>query len=77
MHLTGKSYALLGLNLFSPRANEINLLNSNGFTISTTFRTDANIDESDVVFSLGKYVEEEMVAGIEILAGKVRILVNK
>ena len=77
IHLTGKSYALLGLNLFSSQSNEINLLNGNGFTISTTFRTDANIDNSSVVMSLGKYVNDAMVAGIEITAGQVKVVVNR
>jgi hypothetical protein len=77
IHLTGKSYALLGLNLFSSQSNEVNLLNGNGFTISTTFRTDANVDDSSVVMSLGKYLNDAMVAGIEITASQVKVVVNR
>jgi len=77
IHLTGKAYALLGLNLFSAQSNEVNLLNSNGFSISLTFRTDANIDSKDHVMSLGKYNGDELTAGIEILAEQVRVIVNR
>jgi hypothetical protein len=72
MHLVGKSWVDLGVNLFSGDANEVNLFNGNGWTLSFTFRTDANVDNSDVVVSLGKYnVEGELTAGIEIQANKL------
>lgn len=78
IHLTGKSYALLETNLFSSQANEVNLITgTSGFTISTTFRTNANIDDNAVVMSLGKYEDEQMTAGIEIIASQVRVYVNK
>lgn len=77
LHLTGKGYAVLDLNLFSAQANEVNLIGTSGFTISTTFRTNANIDSNDTVLSLGKYIDGEFVAGIEILAEKIRVAVNR
>lgn len=71
IHLAGKSWVDLGVNLFSGDANEVNLFNGNGWTLSFTFRTDANVDDSDVVVSLGKYNNEELTAGIEIQANKL------
>jgi len=66
MHLLGKSYVDLELPLFSENANEKNLLNGSGWTLSFTFRTDNNVDASDVVASLGKYNGSTLLAGIEI-----------
>ena len=71
MHLLGKSYADLELPLFSENTNEINLLNGSGWTLSFTFRTNNNVDASDVVVSLGKYNGSTLLAGIEIQASKV------
>lgn len=71
IHLSGKSWADLELNLFSGNANEVNLLNGIGWTLSFTFRTDANVDDSDVVVSLGKYNGQTLTAGLEIQANKV------
>ena len=71
MHLSGKSYADLELALFSENANEVNLLDGNGWTLSFTFRTDSNVDGSDVVMSMGKYNGTTLLAGIEIQANKV------
>lgn len=71
MHLSGKSYVDLELALFSENANEVNLLDGNGWTLSFTFRTDSNVDGSDVVMSMGKYNGTTLTAGIEIQAGKV------
>lgn len=76
MHMTGKAYALLNLNLFSSEADQTNLISGDGFTISTTFRTDGNIDPSDTVLSFGNYIDDNLAAGIEILAEKIRVLVN-
>lgn len=71
MHLSGKSYADLELALFSENANEVNLLDGNGWTLSFTYRTDSNVDGSDVVMSMGKYNGTTLLAGIEIRANKV------
>ena len=71
IHLPGKSYIDLELALFSDNANEVNLLNGNGWTLSFTFRTDSNVDGSDVVVSMGKYNGTTLTAGIEIRANKV------
>jgi len=72
VHLSGKAWLDLDLNLFSGDANEVNLFSGSGWTLSFTFRTDANIDNSDVVVSLGKYSNEKVLtAGIEIQASKV------
>lgn len=72
MHLLGKSWVDLDLNLFSGNANEVNLLNGTGWSLSFTFRTDSNVDDSDVVVSLGKYnTSNTLLAGIEIRANKV------
>jgi hypothetical protein len=71
MHLSGKSYVDLELALFSENANEVNLLDGNGWTLSFTFRTDSNVDGSDVVMSMGKYNGTILTAGIEIRANKV------
>lgn len=72
MHLSGKSWADLELILFSGDANDVNLLNGNGWTLSFTFRADSNVDSTDVVASLGKYNNEGILqAGIEIQAGKI------
>jgi len=66
IHLQGKSYVDLEINMFSDNANEINLLDGNGWTLSFTYRTDSNVDGSDVVVSLGKYNRSTLQAGIEI-----------
>ena len=66
VHLSGKAWIDLDLNLFSGDANEVNLFNGSGWALSFTFRTDSNVDDSDVVVSLGKYGEEGLVAGLEI-----------
>ena len=71
VHLTGKSYVDLETNLFSENANEVNLLDGNGWTLSFTYRTDSNVDISDVVVSMGKYNGTTLTAGLEIQAGKV------
>jgi len=72
IHLQGKAYVDLEINMFSENANEVNLLDGNGWTLSFTYRTDSNVDETDVVVSLGKYNNEnELLAGIEIQAGKI------
>ena len=71
VHLSGKAWIDLDLNLFSGDANEVNLFNGSGWALSFTFRTDSNVDDSDVVVSLGKYGEEGLVAGLEIQASKV------
>ena len=71
VHLSGKAWADLGINLFSGDATEVNLFNGTGWTLSFTFRTDANVDDSDVVVSLGKWRNNELTAGIEIRANKV------
>lgn len=71
VHLLGNSWVDLGINLFSGDANEVNLFNGNGWSLSFTFRTDANIDDSDIIASLGKYRDGELTAGIEIRANKV------
>lgn len=71
IHLPGKSYIDLQLALFSDNANEVNLLNGNGWTLSFTFRTDSNVDGSDVVASIGKYNGTTLTAGIEIRANRV------
>lgn len=72
IHLAGKSWVDLGVNLFSGDANETNLFNGNGWTLSFTYRTDANVDDADVVVSLGKYNNEnKLTAGIEIQANKL------
>ena len=47
------------------------IINGNGWTLSFTFRTDSNVDGSDVVMSLGKYNGTTLTAGIEIRANKV------
>jgi hypothetical protein len=53
--------------MFSENANEVNLLDGNGWTLSFTYRTDSNVDDTDVVVSLGKYNNNnELLAGIEI-----------
>jgi hypothetical protein len=52
--------------MFSENANEVNLLDGNGWTLSFTYRADSNVDGSDVVASLGKYQENTLQAGIEI-----------
>jgi hypothetical protein len=70
-HLAGNSWADLGINLFSGDATEVNLFNGSGWALSFTFRTDANVDASDVVASLGKWRNGELTAGIEIRADKV------
>jgi flagellar hook-basal body complex protein FliE len=57
--------------MFSDNANEVNLLDGNGWTLSFTFRTDSNVDDSDVIVSMGKYSEQTLTAGIEIRANKV------
>jgi hypothetical protein len=71
IHLSGQSWADLGINLFSGDSNEVNLFNGSGWSLSFTFRTDANVDDSDVVISLGKYRDQTLLAGIEIRANKV------
>jgi len=71
IHLPGKSYVDLELALFSENANEVNLLDGNGWTLSFTFRTDSNVDGSDVVVSMGKYNGTTLTAGIEIRANRV------
>ena len=71
IHLSGKSYVDLELALFSENANEVNLLDGNGWTLSFTFRTDSNVDDSDVVVSMGKYNGTALTAGIEIRANRV------
>lgn len=72
MHLSGRSWVDLELPLFSENTNEINLLDGRGWTLSFTFRTDSNVDSSNVVACIGKYNEsQELLAGIEIQAGKV------
>jgi len=71
IHISGKAWVDLSLNLFSGDANEVNLFSGSGWTLSFTFRTDANVDNSDVVASLGKYKEGKLTAGLEIQAGKV------
>ena len=72
VHLSGKAWVDLSINLFSRDANEVNLFSGSGWTLSFTFRTDANIDNSDVVVSLGKYNDEgNLTAGLEIQASKV------
>jgi hypothetical protein len=71
LHLTGNSYADLELNLFSGNANEVNLFNGTGWTLSFTFRTNTNVDDSDVVVSMGKYRDLDLLAGLEIRASKV------
>ena len=77
VHLEGKSWVDLGINLFSVNANEVNLFNGTGWTLSFTFRTDANIDDSDVVVSLGKWEDQDICAGIEIRANKVIYAIQK
>ena len=71
LHLSGKSYADLELNMFSANANEVNLLDGNGWTLSFTYRADSNVDDSDVIVSLGKYNDSTLLAGIEIQANKI------
>lgn len=71
IHLLGRSYADLEINMFSENANEINLLDGNGWSLSFTYRTNSNVDNSDVVVSLGKYNENTLLAGIEIQASKI------
>ena len=71
IHLQGKGYVDLEINMFSENANEVNLLDGNGWTLSFTYRTDANVDDTDVVVSLGKYNGTTLQAGIEIQASKV------
>lgn len=72
MHLLGKSWTDLEIPLFSENANEVNLLDGNGWTLSFTFRANTNVDSTDVVASIGKYRNNyELLAGIEIQAGKV------
>jgi hypothetical protein len=72
MHLSGKSWVDLQIPLFSGDASQINLLDGNGWTLSFTFRTDSNVDASDVVACIGKYNEnQELQAGIEIQASKI------
>jgi hypothetical protein len=71
VHLAGKSWVDLGINLFSEESNEVNLFNGSGWALSFTFRADSNVDDSDVVASVGKYRNGELVAGIELRANKV------
>jgi hypothetical protein len=69
--LAGKSWVDLGINLFSEESNEVNLFNGSGWSLSFTFRADSNVDDSDVIASVGKYRNGELVAGIELRANKV------
>jgi len=58
--------------MFSDDANETNMLNGNGWTLSFTFRTDSNVDSGAVVASLGKYSNDGVLqAGIEIQSSKI------
>ena len=76
IHLTGQSWADLGINLFSDDDNEVNLFKGNGWSLSFTFRTDANVDDTDVVVSMGKYRNGQLLAGLEITATKITYAVQ-
>lgn len=77
--LNGHSYATIDAFKKLFPAEELvtgNSLFSTGFNISTTFKTDEDATDSDVVLSFGIYKDGNLYSGYEITASTVTVAMN-
>jgi hypothetical protein len=47
-----------------------------GFCISTTFKAEDSVDDSETILSLGKYEDDDLSSGFEITLSQARVKIK-